>query len=199
MTGKYGGKRDVLRLDLFGLGFENAYRRPAGGPLHPQGGHHRAIWHFDLMSFASTRGTGTLRDHSRVLTDLVHGASQPKPATPIVAFFFRLPPGTKVPRESVDRASPDDPPPLLSDRSHKLASTALAFDQPVTDVRSVILYGPQAPPNKIWRLWKIAAPSTIPRPKSLSVFFFSLLKIATLVVSTNFRKGACIIMAHLRT
>ena len=44
------------------------------------------------MSFASTRDTGTLRDNSRVLTDLAHGASQPKPATPILAFFFRLPP-----------------------------------------------------------------------------------------------------------
>jgi hypothetical protein len=131
------------------LGLRSAYRRLAGGPFRPQGGHHRAICHFDLMSFASTRDTGTLRDNSRVLTDLAHGASQPKPATPIVAFFFRLPPGTKVSCKSVDRASPDDPPPLLSDRSHKLASTALAFDQPVIDVCSVILYGPQAPPNKI--------------------------------------------------
>jgi hypothetical protein len=98
---------------------------------------------------ASRTGT-TFRQFAGFLTDLAHGAPQPKPRPPSPRSSSRYHFGTKILCESVDRALRRTiHPHPLSDRSHKLASTALAFDQPVADTCGVIVYGPQVPPNKI--------------------------------------------------
>jgi hypothetical protein len=96
------------------------------------------------------RTSTTLWQFAGFLTGLTHSASQPKPATPdrrVLLPVISLGEGSL--RIGGSRAAPNDPPHPLSDRSHKLASTTLAFDQPVTDRFDVIVYGPQAPPNKI--------------------------------------------------